>query len=67
MKTHLDLFTGIAGFTLACHWNGIQTVVMCEKDQFRRDGLKKAWPGIPIIEDVREFTVDTVVSLYYNR
>ena len=53
--THIDLFTGIGGFTLACQANGIETVVMCESDKFCRDGLKEAWPGIPIIEDVRDF------------
>ena len=64
---HIDLFTGIGGFTLACQWNGIETVVMCEKDPFRRAGLDRAWPGIPIIEDVREFTIDTLVNLRYNQ
>jgi len=52
---HLDLFTGIGGFTLACHWAGIQTVVMCENDKRCRQFLERTWPGIPIINDVREF------------
>jgi len=52
---HIDLFTGLGGFTLASYFNGIKTVVMCEADKFRRNGLRKAWPGIPIIEDVRDF------------
>ena len=53
--THIDLFTGIGGFTLAASWTGYRTVVMCEADPFRRAGLARAWPGIPIVEDVREF------------
>jgi len=53
--THIDLFTGIAGFTLACHWAGIQTAVMCENDKRCRQFLERTWPGIPIIPDVREF------------
>ena len=28
---------------------------MCESDPFRRAGLARAWPGVPIVEDVREF------------
>jgi len=52
---HLDLFTGIGGFSLAARANGIETVVMCEADPFVRAGLKRAWPGVPIIEDVRDF------------
>jgi site-specific DNA-cytosine methylase len=55
MRRHIDLFTGLGGFTLASHANGIETVVMCEADEFRRNGLKRAWPGIPIVEDVRKF------------
>ncbi|MBU2395729.1 MAG: DNA cytosine methyltransferase [Gammaproteobacteria bacterium] len=53
--THIDLFTGIGGFTLACHWNGIQTDVMCEIDERCRQFLERTWPGIPIIPDIREF------------
>ena len=52
---HIDLFTGLAGFTLACHWNGIQTEVMCEKDERCRRFLERTWPGIPIIDDIRDF------------
>jgi len=53
--THIDLFTGMAGFTLACHWAGIQTEVMCENDKRCRQFLERTWPGIPIIPDVRDF------------
>jgi len=52
---HIDLFTGIGGFTLACHWAGIQTDVMCENDKRCRHFLERTWPGIPIVPDVREF------------
>jgi DNA (cytosine-5)-methyltransferase 1 len=53
--SHIDLFTGLGGFTLAAHATGIKTVVMCESDEYRRGGLHQAWPGIPIIDDAREF------------
>jgi len=52
---HIDLFTGIAGFSLACHWAGIQTEVMCEIDERCRQFLKRTWPRIPIVPDVRDF------------
>jgi len=55
MLNHIDLFTGIGGFTLACHWNGIDTEVMCEKDKRCQDFLRKTWPGIPIVGDIRDF------------
>jgi len=53
--THVDLFTGIGGFTLAARWNGINTIIMCEADERRRDFLEEQWPGIPIHPDVRTF------------
>ena len=52
---HIDLFTGIGGFTLACHWHGIQTEVMCEIDERCRQFLERQWLGVPIINDIRDF------------
>ena len=52
---HIDVFTGMAGFTLACHWADIQTEVMCENDKRCRQFLERTWPGIPIVPDVRGF------------
>lgn len=53
--THIDLFSGIGGFTLACKWAGIETEVFCEKDEKCRSFLQRTYPGVPIISDVREF------------
>jgi DNA (cytosine-5)-methyltransferase 1 len=55
MKTHVDLFSGIGGFTLAAHANGLRTVAFCEIDQRCRNFLSKAWPGVDIHNDIREF------------
>ena len=52
---HIDLFSGLGGFSLAAQWNGIQTEVFCEKDERCRDFLGRTYPGIPIIPDIREF------------
>ena len=49
---HLDLFSGIGGFALACEWAGIETIGFVEIDPFCQKVLKKHWPGVPIIEDV---------------
>jgi DNA (cytosine-5)-methyltransferase 1 len=55
MRTHIDLFSGIGGFTLAASWYGIKTVAFCEIDKRCRDFLGKAWPGIPCHDDIRTF------------
>jgi len=53
--THIDLFSGIGGFTLAAEWAGFKTIVFCEKEKFCQKVLKKHWPEIPIIEEIRDF------------
>jgi len=53
--THLDLFSGIGGFALAARANGLKTEVFCESDERCQAFLKKAWPGVPIVGNVREF------------
>lgn len=55
MRTHVDLFTGIGGFTLAANRCGVPTIAMCEIDPRCRTFLAKAWPSIPIYDDVRIF------------
>ena len=54
--THIDLFSGIGGFALACKWNGIETVQFVEIDKRCRDFLSRAWPGVPIHDDIRTFS-----------
>ena len=49
---HVDLFSGIGGFALACDWAGIETVCFVEIDKFCQKVLKKHWPNVPIVEDV---------------
>jgi predicted DNA-binding protein YlxM (UPF0122 family) len=64
--TKLSLFSGIGGDDLASEWAGIQTVCFVEKDKFCQQVLRKHWPDIPIIEDVRDVTLDNLVNLSYN-
>lgn len=44
--THIDLFSGIGGFTLAAEWAGFKTVVFCEKEKFCQKVLQKRFGGI---------------------
>ena len=50
---HLDLFSGIGGFALACQWAGIETIGFVEIDKFCQKVLKKHWPSVPVVEDIR--------------
>jgi len=50
---HLDLFSGIGGFALACQWAGIETIGFVEIDKYCQKVLKKHWPNVPIVEDIR--------------
>jgi DNA-methyltransferase (dcm) len=51
-----SLFSGIGGIDLAAHWAGMETVVFCEREPFPQRVLRKHWPHVPIIDDVREVT-----------
>lgn len=53
--TAVDLFSGLAGFTLAGHANGIKTMCFVEADARCQKFLSRAWPGIPIYDDIRTF------------
>ena len=50
---HIDLFTGIGGFSLAAQANGWTTRLMCEIDPWRREGLARAWPNVEIHDDIK--------------
>ena len=51
--THLDLCSGIGGFTLAAGWAGFQTVGFSEIDPYCCALLKQHWPDIPNYGDLR--------------
>jgi DNA (cytosine-5)-methyltransferase 1 len=57
----LDLFSGIGGFSLGLdRAGGFETVAFCEIEPFCQKVLAKHWPGVPIYEDVRALTADTL-------
>jgi len=49
----LSLFSGIGGLDLAARWAGIETVGFCEIEPFPVEILKRRWPNVPIVDDVR--------------
>jgi DNA (cytosine-5)-methyltransferase 1 len=55
MMRHLDLFSGIGGFALACRMvGGIETVGFCERDNYCQRVLAKHWPDVPTCNDIHE-------------
>ena len=61
----LSLFSGIGGLDLAAEMAGIETAAFCEIEPYAVEVLKRRWPGVPIIDDVRkirgcDWTVDVV-------
>jgi DNA (cytosine-5)-methyltransferase 1 len=55
VKIHVDLFSGIGGFSLGLERAGFKTIVFCEQDKFCQKVLNKHWPDIPIEPDIKTF------------
>ena len=52
---HIDLFSGIGGFSLAFDsTQKIETVAFCEIEEYPQKVLKKNFPGVPIYNDITE-------------
>ncbi len=54
MLVHISLFTGIAGIDLAAEWAGFETILMVENNLYCQKVLKKHWPDVPIIGDIKD-------------
>ena len=64
MLKHLELFSGVGGFSLGLErTGGFETVAFCEIDPFCQKVLKKHWPDVPIHEDVRTLDYDGPVDI----
>lgn len=69
MWTMVDLFSGIGGFSLAASWVwGEELDIKCfvEIDTFCQKVLKKHWPEVEIIEDIREVTGERIRGIVGN-
>lgn len=61
---HLDLFSGIGGFSLASDWAfGDVEHIFCEIDPFCQQILKKHWPNSTIYGDIKKLTNIGTVDL----
>ena len=57
MLSHLDLFSGIGGFSLGLESTGVvKTVAFCDYEKWCQKVLKKHWPHVQIYGDVKELT-----------
>lgn len=63
----LSLFSGIGGFDLACEWAGMEVVGQVEVDPFCNKVLAKHWPHVFRHDDIKTFSVDTLVNLCCHR
>jgi len=63
---HLSLFSGIGGIDIAAEWAGFSTVAFCEIDKYCQQVLKKHWPDVPIIEDVKDVTKESISEIVTN-
>jgi len=44
--THIDLFSGIGGFSLAAGWAGFRTIAFCDNDPFCQEVLKARFGAV---------------------
>jgi DNA-cytosine methyltransferase len=59
MLRHVDLCSGIGGFSLGFEWAGLsKPVLFCDIEPWSRKILNKHWPDVPIAEDVKELAND---------
>jgi len=57
---HLDLFSGIGGFSLGLERAGMNTVAFCEQDPYCLKKLEKNWPDIPKYTDIKQLTGEQI-------
>ena len=54
---HVDLFSGIGGFSLGLErTGGFKTVAFCEIEKFPKEILRKHWPNVKQYDDIKELT-----------
>jgi len=63
--THLDLFSGIGGFSIAAQWVGFQTIGFSEIEMYCCQLLVGRFPDIAKYGDIR--TVEVLIKRWRNR
>ena len=63
---HLDLFSGIGGFALACQWAGLETIGFVEIDKYCQEVLRKHWPNVLVIGDIKDVEKIKEIMAYAN-
>ena len=56
----LDLFSGVGGWSLALHRQGLKTVAACEIDPWKRQQYARHFPDVRLYDDVCALTVDVL-------
>ena len=57
----LDTFSGIGGFSLGLErTGGFKTIGFCEVDSFCQKVLKKHWSDVPIFDDIKLLTAESI-------
>ena len=65
--THISLFAGIGGIDIAAEWAGFRTVLFVEIDSFCQKVLKRHWPDVPVIGDIRDATKEAIANATSQR
>ena len=56
---HLDLFSGIGGFSLGLEaTGGFETKAFCDIEKYPRQVLQKHWPHVKQYEDIKELNYE---------
>ena len=59
----VSLFSGVGGFEIGMERAGIETVLQCEIDPVALSVLRRHWPNVPKVEDVRTVTAASVAHI----
>ncbi|KWX73547.1 DNA cytosine methyltransferase [Paenibacillus jilunlii] len=55
-----SFFSGIGGFDLGLERAGMEVVFQCEWNAFAQKVLRKHWPNVKLIGDIKDVTIDEV-------
>jgi len=59
----LSLFSGIGGLDIACEMAGMEVVAFSEIEPYACEILKRRWPNVPNVGDVRNITRDLLENV----